>query len=415
MGFMSAIVCAFVGVFWICTVVGVPIGLGLLQYAKFLIAPFDHRMVDKSVIQTDIQKELENPLWKTYSEIIKICYYPFGFVMVCMLLVQMSFSALSLCITIIGIPMAMPVFMVLYKSLGVVLNPVNKVCVHNFQHDQIMRERKVANYEVKSETYEMPKDIVNQQQGLHNGQQIQEPMASQETKGGHIDKDLSTDSPILRKSLPSPVFATFSSFAATAAEKGKELARRGKAEFTKGAGEVMDSLTAAKAAVQARFKLNDLNSQLVAAYRSLGDAVEQAGWNGEICQTIKKQKEEVADTITQHGKAATDAELAKNTPSAGTAKQALSEAKMQMIHAVSTLDSLREKAGRTLMGDATAPPNVGVEQRVKIMQLLDEITVCESIIAHGKERLVSKPMRVAAVVVLVLGIFGFALALFVLR
>jgi len=76
MGFMTAIGAAIAGIFWTCTVVGAPIGLGLLQFAKFLLAPFDHRMVDKSVIQTDIQKELENPLWKTYSQIIKICWYP---------------------------------------------------------------------------------------------------------------------------------------------------------------------------------------------------------------------------------------------------------------------------------------------------------------------------------------------------
>ena len=147
MGFMSAIGIAIGGIFWVCTVVGAPVGLGLLQYAKFLIAPFDHKMVDKSVVQTDIQKELANPLWETYAMIVKICWYPFGFIAVCALLIQMCFTALSLCITIIGIPLAMPVFMVLFKSLGVVLNPVNKVCVHNFQYDQIMREKKTANYE----------------------------------------------------------------------------------------------------------------------------------------------------------------------------------------------------------------------------------------------------------------------------
>jgi len=149
MGFMMAICIGIGGLFWVCTVVGAPIGLGLIQYAKFLIAPFDHRMVDKSVIQTDVQKELANPLWETYSAIVKICWYPFGVVLVCMLLVQMCFTAIALCVSIIGIPMSIPSFMVLSKSLGVVLNPVNKVCVHNYQYDQITREKRIANYDVK--------------------------------------------------------------------------------------------------------------------------------------------------------------------------------------------------------------------------------------------------------------------------
>ena len=147
-GFASAICAGIAGIFLVCTVVAAPIGLGLLQYAKFLIAPFDHRMVDKSVIQTDIQKELENKLWKTYSQIVMICWLPFGLVLVCVVVVQMCLTALGLLVTIIGIPLAMPFFMVFSKSLGVVLNPVNKVCVHNYQYDQLVREKKIANYDV---------------------------------------------------------------------------------------------------------------------------------------------------------------------------------------------------------------------------------------------------------------------------
>ena len=141
-GFMAAIAAAIAGIVLVCTVVAAPIGLGLLQYAKFLISPFDHRMVDKSVVQTDVQKELANPLWETYSMIVKICWYPFGFCLACMQIVQI----IGLCCTVVGIPVAM----VVWKALGVVLNPVNKVCVHNFQHDQIMRAKKEANYDVKS-------------------------------------------------------------------------------------------------------------------------------------------------------------------------------------------------------------------------------------------------------------------------
>ena len=140
-GFMAAITVAIAGIILVCTVVAAPIGFGLLQYAKFLLAPFDHRMVDKSVIQTDIQKELENKLWKTYSTIVSFCWLPFGIVIVCMQVAQIC----GLCCTVVGIPVAM----VVWKALGVALNPVNKVCVHNYQYDQVMREKKIANYEME--------------------------------------------------------------------------------------------------------------------------------------------------------------------------------------------------------------------------------------------------------------------------
>ena len=140
-GFMAALSVAIGGIILVCTVVAAPIGLGLLQYAKFLIAPFDHRMVDKSVVQTDIQKELENKLWKTYSSIVSICWLPFGVFLVCMQVIQVF----GLCCTVVGIPVAM----VVWKALGVALNPVNKVCVHNYQYDQLVREKKIANYDAK--------------------------------------------------------------------------------------------------------------------------------------------------------------------------------------------------------------------------------------------------------------------------
>ena len=181
---------------------------------------------------------------------------------------------------------------------------------------------------------------------------------------------------------------------ASAATKGKELAQQGMAGFTKGAGEVMAGLSAAKAAAKARLRLNDLNSQLVTAFRALGDVAEQAGWGGEMCQTIRKQREDAATATAWYGKAATDAELAKNTPGVGAAKQVLREAKKQMVLVVGVLDGLREKAGRMLMDDTTTP-HIGSKQRAEILRLIQEIAECQSIVAHGKKSLVSKPMIVA--------------------
>ena len=195
--------------------------------------------------------------------------------------------------------------------------------------------------------------------------------------------------------IPVLLSADTSSFASATA-KGKELAQRGKEEFTKGAKEVMGGLGAMKDAVQARLKLNTLNAQLVAAYRSLGDAAEKAGWGGELCETIRKQKAEVVAVISQQEKATADVELAKGTPGAGAAKQALSEAKKRVALAAGILDGLREKMGRKLLESASAPADIGTDHLAEIARLTEEMAECDRIIAHGKKRLMTKPMLVAA-------------------
>jgi len=125
-------------------------------------------------------------------------------------------------------------------------------------------------------------------------------------------------------------------------------------------------------------------------------------------ERIRKQREEVVTLTAQYNKAAADAELAKNTPDAGTAKLVLSEAKRQAALATTLLDGLREKAGRALLEDTSAPANIGTEQHVEIIRLTEEIERRKSIIAHGKERLMTKPMLVAASAVLLLAMVGFA-------
>ncbi len=137
LGFVDAMLVALMGILWCCTIIGAPIGLGLLQYARFLLGPFTNQMVDKSVLEAE---KTPNSLWDHFSMVVKICYYPFGFVLV----VFQFFVMLGYAITIIGIPFAI----ILWKSLGVTLNPVNKVCAGNALLERINREKKVASYQV---------------------------------------------------------------------------------------------------------------------------------------------------------------------------------------------------------------------------------------------------------------------------
>ena len=105
--------------FWLIatiTIVASPIGLGLIEYSKFLFTPFSKAMVSKSELNIE-----QNKLWKAYSMIIRILYFPFGLVY----FIIGVFQVAGLFISIIGIPCAI----VVAKSLGTYFNPVNKKCV----------------------------------------------------------------------------------------------------------------------------------------------------------------------------------------------------------------------------------------------------------------------------------------------
>lgn len=128
LGFVNAIIVYLFGLLLTVTVIAAPIGLGLMEFGKFLFAPFSHAMVSKSDLNVE-----QNKAWKAYSTIVMILYFPFGFIL-CVLAV---FQVVGLFITIIGIPPAL----VVAKSLGTYLNPVNKKCVHQSVRDELDRRK----------------------------------------------------------------------------------------------------------------------------------------------------------------------------------------------------------------------------------------------------------------------------------
>lgn len=134
MGFLSALVTFLIGSLFVITVVGAPIGLGLIQLSKFLMAPFSNAMIDKKDIKAD-----QNPAWKIYGKIIRIIYFPFGL----FLAVVTIFQVAGLFITIVGIPVAL----VLAKSLGTYFNPVNKTCVSKAVADEVSSRNAKAQVE----------------------------------------------------------------------------------------------------------------------------------------------------------------------------------------------------------------------------------------------------------------------------
>ena len=115
-GFVTATLYWLFGAVLTITVVAAPIGLGLMQYGKFLFAPFGRAMVRKDDLNVE-----QNAAWRTYSTIVSIVYLPVGLVFALLSVVQAAVS-------FIGI-VTIPVALVVAKSLGTALNPVNKVCV----------------------------------------------------------------------------------------------------------------------------------------------------------------------------------------------------------------------------------------------------------------------------------------------
>ena len=85
-------------------------------------------MVSKADLEID-----QNPVWKTYSTIIMILYLPLGVLLLLVSVIQV----VALCLTIVGIPVAL----VVAKSLGTLLNPVNKKCVPQDLADEVARRK----------------------------------------------------------------------------------------------------------------------------------------------------------------------------------------------------------------------------------------------------------------------------------
>jgi uncharacterized membrane protein YccF (DUF307 family)/endonuclease YncB( thermonuclease family) len=117
LGFVNAIVYYLFGLLLTVTVIGAPLGLGLMELGKFYLSPFGREMVRAS----DMDSGTENGLWKTYSIIVMLLWLPLGLLMAAATIVQVFF----LFISIFGIPAAIAIA----KSLGTIFNPVGKRCV----------------------------------------------------------------------------------------------------------------------------------------------------------------------------------------------------------------------------------------------------------------------------------------------
>jgi len=131
LGFLTAAFYWLLGLLLTLLVITAPLGLGLMEFGKFLLAPFGNEMVSKASLNVK-----QNPVWEAYSTIVMILYLPFGVLFVILNAIQVF----ALCFSIVGIPVAL----VIAKSLGTVLNPVNKVCVPSAVAEEMARRNASA-------------------------------------------------------------------------------------------------------------------------------------------------------------------------------------------------------------------------------------------------------------------------------
>lgn len=130
-GFVSAALTMLLGLLLMLTVVAAPIGLGLVEYGKFLLWPFGQALVPADRLDVE-----QNVYWKNYSLAIGILYLPLGALLAAISVVQ----AVGLALTIVGIVPAI----VIAQSLPTYLYPVGKRCVPREVADELERRRAQA-------------------------------------------------------------------------------------------------------------------------------------------------------------------------------------------------------------------------------------------------------------------------------
>ena len=127
-GFLNALFTFIIGLIFVITVIGAPIGLGMIQHSKFLLAPFSKIMISDS----EIKKE-KSIIWKIMGIVAFVLYLPLGI----LISIVTIFQIFVLFVTIIGIPIAL----VLAKSLSTYFNPIGKICVESEFADELKKQK----------------------------------------------------------------------------------------------------------------------------------------------------------------------------------------------------------------------------------------------------------------------------------
>lgn len=131
-GWIAALVYALIGCLFCVTIVGIPLGMGLFQISSMMLAPFSRGVVNRSDIEY-VTEEKQSIFMKIWRIIIRILYFPFGLFMAAQIILFVVVQFM----TIIGIPCAIAYA----KCVGLVFNPVGKICVPRSVAEEIERRK----------------------------------------------------------------------------------------------------------------------------------------------------------------------------------------------------------------------------------------------------------------------------------
>lgn len=130
LGFLQAFVVWIVGLLLTVTVVGAPIGIGLIERAKYMLAPGT-----RVLVSSDELNKAQNPAWKLWSAVISLIYLPVGLVFAFLHIT----SAIGMIFTIIGAPTGF--YLLTGGGVGSALVPAGKKCVPRAVGD-VLKQRK---------------------------------------------------------------------------------------------------------------------------------------------------------------------------------------------------------------------------------------------------------------------------------
>ena len=140
LGFLTAILTWLVGLVLTATVIGAPIGLGLMEYGKFLFAPFTRRMVKRE----DVAGGYTSKTWRVWSTVVLVVYFPIGVVLLLLGVVQVLLIVVTFALTVVGVIFGLTGAYVLANSLITLLNPIGKKSVPYMVAEAAERRRAEA-------------------------------------------------------------------------------------------------------------------------------------------------------------------------------------------------------------------------------------------------------------------------------
>lgn len=133
LGILQTVLFFVLGVLLLIPIITIPYGLGLIQYSKFLLAPFSRELVYKGEIQ-EYNRVVKS--WNFLSNVIYFLIFSIPVAIYSIFIIAIS-PVFIVCTLGIGLIVLIPV----YKSFKFLFCPAGVVCVSRYFADEMRREK----------------------------------------------------------------------------------------------------------------------------------------------------------------------------------------------------------------------------------------------------------------------------------